>query len=267
MRGGSDGHHDSDASERAQGMATLLGAGDQENSNQDGRRPRLDAHGFVPFSWSKLQAAECHRKYLLDCLGESHCRVEFRASEVDKTVCCNACNRAMEVTWVPTIQPLVAKEKTPPESTIAGAVLHFVREWAAEEAMRVVHGDDLVFDLPGVVQIPVETQNKLAYCVYIPTRTCLLSRPRTSQLLWILSEIDLGDTDLPDRFKDFIVANTTRIREACEKINWGKRSRRRVGVQECHRQPVSTQPFNDSLHLNKSREYHKWIRTAWRLSS
>jgi hypothetical protein len=123
-------------------MATLLGAGDQENSNQDGRRPRLDAHGFVPFSWSKLQAAECQRKYLLDCLGESHCRVEFRASEVDKTVCCNACNRAMEVTWVPTIQPLVAKEKTPPESTIAGAVLHFVREWAAEEAMRVVHGDD-----------------------------------------------------------------------------------------------------------------------------
>jgi hypothetical protein len=33
----------------------------------------------------------------------------------------------MDVAWVPTIQPLVAKEKTPPESTIAGAV-----------AMRVV---------------------------------------------------------------------------------------------------------------------------------
>jgi hypothetical protein len=58
---------------------------------------------------------------------------------------------------------------------------------------------------------------------------------------------------LPDRFKDFIVANTTRIREACEKINWGKRSRKRVGVQECHRQPVSTQPFNDIL-ISKSQE-------------
>jgi hypothetical protein len=75
--GGSDVHNDSDASER-EGMATLLGAGDQENSSQDGWRPRLDAHGFVPFSCSKLQAAECHRKYLLDCLGESHCRVLSR---------------------------------------------------------------------------------------------------------------------------------------------------------------------------------------------
>jgi hypothetical protein len=47
-------------------------------------------------------------------------QVEFRASEFDKTICCSAC-KCVHVMWDLAVQPLLAKEKPLPESTIAGA--------------------------------------------------------------------------------------------------------------------------------------------------